>query len=190
MSTTDRSVTKIPRASESLARMTKAIEDAASARDRIMLEVYRDHWWGEVTGDVDAIMATMPTDRVSYHFDGSTFLMPKRTSFYEVAAARKMYQSIADIDLPIAGPFEDERFAFADWGLTCEAIQTGIYPGRLFPGHHEALDPKQLYLAQWHSFSLHPIDSKRRLMLGETVYAGSAIRVEPVDRSAIAVMLS
>jgi len=37
---------------------------------------------------------------------------------------------------------------------------------------------------------LHPIDIERRLMLGETVYTGSAIRVEPVDRSAIDVMLS
>jgi hypothetical protein len=183
-------MTKIPRASESLARLNGAIEAAACRRDRIMLEVYRDHWWGEVTSDVEAIMATMPTDRVSYHFDGSNLLMSGRTSFYEVAAARQMYQSIADLDLPIAGAFEDERFAFADWGVTCEAIQTGIYPGRFFPGYREALDPVQLYLAQWHSLSLHPIDSERRLMLGETVYTGSAIRVEPVDRSAIALMLS
>jgi hypothetical protein len=181
---------KIPRASESLARINRSIEDAACARDRIMLEVYRDHWWGEVTGDVDAIMATMPTDRVTYHFDGSNLLMSERVSFYEIAAARQLYQSIADIDLPIAGPFENERFAFADWGMTCEAIQTGIYPGRFFPGYREALDPLQLYLVQWHSLSAHPIDIERRLMLGETVYSGSAIRAEPVDRSAIAFMLS
>ena len=180
----------IPRASESLARINTAIKDAGCARDRIMLEVFRDHWWGEVTSDVDAIMATMPTDRVSYQFDGTNLLMAQRVSFYEVAAARKMYQSIADMDLPIAGPSEGERFAFADWGMTCEAIQTGIYPGRFFPGHREPLDPQQLYLAQWHSFSSHPIDIERRLMLGESVYTGSAVRVEPVDRSAIDVMLS
>jgi nitrite reductase/ring-hydroxylating ferredoxin subunit len=101
-----------------------------------------------------------------------------------------MYQSIAGINLPIAGPFEDERFAFADWGMTCEAIQTGIFPGRFFPGHRETLDSEQLYLAQWHSLSSHPIDIERRLMLGETVYTGSAIRVERVDRSAIELMLS
>jgi hypothetical protein len=183
-------MSKIPRASETLARINAAIKDASCARDRIMLEVFRDHWWGEVTSDVAAIMATMPRDRVSYQFDGSSFLMPQRVSFHEVAAARKMYQSIADINLPIAGPSEDERFAFADWGMTCEAIQTGIYPGRFFPGHREPLDPEQLYIAQWHSFSAHPIDIARRLMLGETVYTGSAIRVEPVDRSAIDVMLS
>jgi hypothetical protein len=181
---------KIPRASESLARLNRAIGDAACARDRIMLEVYRDHWWGEVTSDVDAIMATMPTDRVSYQFDGSNFLMAQRISFHEVATARQMYQSIADMNLPIAGPFEQERFAFADWGMTCEAIQTGIYPGRFFPGYREPLDSERLYLAQWHSFSSHPIDIERRLMLGETVYTGSAVRVEPVGRSAIDVMLS
>jgi hypothetical protein len=180
----------IPRASDALKRLNTAIREASSPRDRIMLEVYRDHWWGEVTSNVDAIMATMPTDKVSYHFDGSSLLMPERRSFQEVAAARQMYQSIADMDLPIAGPFEDERFAFAEWGLTCEAIQTGIYPGRLFPGYREALDPSQLYLVQWHSLSSHPIDVERRLMLGETVYAGSAIRAERVDRSAIEVMLS
>jgi hypothetical protein len=179
----------IPRASETLARINTAIEAASCARDRIMLEVFRDHWWGEVTSDVDAIMATMPTDQVSYHFDGSNFLMAQRISFHEVAAARQMYQSIADMNLPIAGPSEQERFAFADWGMTCEAIQTGIYPGRFFPGHREPLDSEQLYLAQWHSCSLHPIDIERRLMLGETVYTGSAIRVEPVDRSAIDIML-
>jgi hypothetical protein len=183
-------MTRIPRVSESLARINRAIQTAGRTRDRIMLEVFRDHWWGEVTSDVGAIMATMPSDRVSYHFDGSNFLMAERVSFYEVAAARNMYQSIADMNLPIAGPSEEERFAFADWGMTCEAIQTGIYPGRLFPGHREALDPKQLYLAQWHSFSSHPMDIKRRLMLGETVYTGSAIRVEPVDRTAIDLMLS
>jgi hypothetical protein len=183
-------MTRIPRASESLARINRAVKDAGCARDRIMLEVYRDHWWGEVTSDVDSIMATMPSDRVSYHFDGTNFLMAQRVSFYEVAAAWQMYQSIAGINLPIAGPFEDERFAFADWGMTCEAIQTGIYPGRFFPGHRETLDSEQLYLARWHSLSSHPIDIERRLMLGETVYTGSAIRVERVDRSAIELMLS
>jgi hypothetical protein len=181
---------RIPRASEALARINLTIANAACARDRIMLEIYRDHWWGEVTGDVDAVMATMPTDRVSYNFDGSNFLMPQRLSFSETAAARRMYQSISDIGLPIAGPFEDERFAFADWGMTCEAVQTGIYPGRLFSGYPEALDPVRLYFAQWHSLSAYPIDIHRRLMLGETIYAGSPIRVEPVDRSAVEFMLS
>jgi hypothetical protein len=183
-------MTRIPRASETRARMNRAIETAASARDRTMLEVYRDHWWGEVTSNVAAIMATMPEDKVTYHFDGSTLLMDKRISFHEVAAARQLYQSIADIALPIAGPFENERFAFADWGMTCETVQTGIYPGRFLPGAPERLDPQQLYLAQWHCFSAHPMDAARRLMLGETVYTGSAVRIEPVDHSAIAIMLS
>jgi hypothetical protein len=180
----------IPRASESLARLNRAIQDAGSSRDATMLEVYRDHWWGEVTANVDAIMATMPADQVIYHFDGSALLMSGRVSFTEVAAARQMYQSIADIHLPIAGAFENERFAFADWGLTCEAIQTGVYPGRFFPGHSEPLNGEQLYLVQWHSLSAHPIDVNRRLMLGETVYTGSAIRVEPADRATIDFMMS
>jgi hypothetical protein len=183
-------MTSIPRVSESLARINTAIDTAASARDRIMLTVYRDHWWGEVTSDVDAIMATMPRDRVTYYFDGGTLMMPEVVSFHEVSAARQMYQAIADLDLPIAGAFDEERFAFADWGMTCEAIETGIYPGRFFPGYRERLDPEQLYLAQWRIMSAHPMDIERGLMLGETVYTGAALRMEPVDRSAIAIMLS
>lgn len=154
-----------------------------------MLEIYRDHWWAEVISDVDAIMATMPTDAVSYHFDGLPLMMPEPWHFTDPKVARQMYQSIADLDLPIAGPFDNERFAFGDWGMSCEALLSSILPGRFLSGYHKKLDPDQLYFVQWHSVSTHPMDVERRLMLGENVFTGSAVRVEPVDRSAIAKML-
>lgn len=180
----------IPRVSDCMARMNAAIATAASDRDRIMLEVYKAHWWAEVTSDVEAIMATLPTEGVDYHFDGLSLTRQLPIRITDLAVIRGMYQSVADIGLPIAGAFFDERFAFGDWGLMIEVIQSAIYPGRFLACYPQPLDPEQLYLAQWRMVGSHRIDVERRLMLGENVYNGAPLRVEPVDRSAIAVMLS
>jgi hypothetical protein len=180
----------IPRVRDSMARIDKLIEDAASRRDRIMLEVYKDHWWGEVTSDVEAIMATLPTDGVLYNFDGLSLTRPLPHQVRETAEARAMYQSVAALGLPIAGAFTQERFAMGDWGLMVEAVQTAIYPGRFLRSYREPLEPDQLYLAEWRMVGSHPIDIERRLMLGENVYNGAPLRVEPVDRSAIDYMMS
>jgi hypothetical protein len=183
-------MTDIPRVSDCVARLDHAIATAGSERDRILLQVYKAHWWGEVTSDVEAIMATLPPDGVSYHFDGLSLTRALPIQIGDLGVIRGMYQSVADLGLPIAGAFFDERFAFADWGLTIEVTQSAIYPGRFLASYPKPLDPEQLYLTQWRMVGVHPIDVGRRLMLGENVYNGAPLRVEPVDRAAIEVMLS
>ena len=183
-------MTHIPRVSESAARIDRDIAAAGSERDRILLQIYRAHWWGEVTSDVEAIMATLPKDKVSYHFDGLSLTRALPIQISDLTVIRGMYQSVADLGLPIAGAFFDERYAFADWGMMIEATQSAIYPGRFLASYREPLDPDQLYLAQWRMTGVHAMDVERRLMLGENIYNGAPLQVTPVDRSAIDIMLS
>lgn len=180
---------RIPRTSDALARINAAAE-AASPRDRIMLEVYRDHWIAEVRNDVPAIMATMPDDVVSYRFDGVGLLLPDFWEFGTVKEARDLYQGAANGDLPMAGPFEEERWAFADWGMVFEGINTAIIRGRSLHVQPYPLDPDGLYLARWRSMSSHPIDVDRRMMLGEHVITGVLHSIDPVGEDAVAIMLS
>src|SRR3546814_18041053 len=64
------SMSRVPNVKDSLTRINEEIERRSNPRDRTMLEIYRDHWWAEVNNDVDAIMATLPKDKVTYLFDG------------------------------------------------------------------------------------------------------------------------
>ena len=181
---------EIPRTSDALRRINAAIAAAERPRDAVMLGVYRDHWLAEVANDVPAIMRTLPTDRVSYRFDGVGLLIPQYLEFSETDAARNLYQGAADGGLPMAGPFQEERWAFADWGMVFEGINTAIIRGRSLHIQPRPLDPDGLYLARWRSMSSHPIDVERRLMLGEHVFGGGLIDVEPVGGDAVAMLLS
>src|SRR3546814_1473120 len=103
----------------------------------------------------------------------------------DAEGARQLYQSAAEFDLPMAGPFENERWAFDDWGMTFEGLLSGVLRGSSLPGYDKPLDPEQLYLVSWRTMSLHPMNISRRLMLGETVYTGSIVRIDPADRTTV-----
>jgi hypothetical protein len=175
----------IPNVHESRARINRDIERLDNPRDRIMLEMYREHWWAEVENDVDAIMATLPKDKVSYLFDGIGLMFPETFGFEEAAQARSLYQGAADMGLPMAGPFDEERWAFADWGMIFEGVLTSIVRGASIHGRPEPLEPGALYLVSWRTVGIHPMDVERRLILGEHVYTGSVVRLEPADQSTL-----
>lgn len=180
---------QISSATAALARLDGTIAGESNPRHRAMLEIYRQHWWGEVTNDMDMIMATLPPDRVHYRFDGHPFVMGGVLEFHTTAEARAMYQRVIDLGDNLAGPFDDERWAFGDWGLMFQGILHGIYQGSMFAGRVADLDPAQRYLISYRSVSLHPMDLERGLMLGEIVYSGAPLRFEPVDPVAIQTVL-
>jgi hypothetical protein len=180
----------IPTVSAARARIDATIAALDNPRDRVMLGVFRDHWLAEVHNDVPAIMATLPGDVVSYSFQGNGLMIPDPLQFDTAADARRLYQGAADRGLPMAGPFEDERWAFADWGMVFEGVNVAITRGTSLFGLSDPLDPEALYLVRWRSVSVHPIDVDRRLLLGEHVYTGSLVSLDPVDDGAVARMLA
>ena len=175
----------IPTVSDSLERINQEIERRDNPRDRIMLEIYRDHWWAEVKNDVDGIMATLGADKLSYLFDGIALMLPPEFSITSNEDVRALYQGAAKSGLPMAGPFENERFAFADWGMTFEGLLNAVVRGASLPGYDQPIDPDQLFLVSWRAMSLHPMDLERRLMFGETVYTGSVVRLEAADETTL-----
>lgn len=170
-----------PSATQALQRMEQTIAAETNPRNRAMLEIYRKHWWGEVTNDIEMIMATLPPRDVHYNFDGHPFVMGEKLEFHTTAEARAMYQRVIDQGDNLAGPYEDERWAFGDWGLMFEGTLHGIYRGSMFAGRIPDLDPQQQYLISYRSVSLHPMDIEKGLMLGEIVYSGAPLRFEPVS---------
>src|SRR3546814_3310511 len=105
-----------------------------------MLEIYREHWWAEVNNDVDAIMATLPKYKVTYLFDGLVLMLPTGMEISDAEGARQLYQSAAEFDMPMAGPFENERCAFDDWGMTFDRLLSGVLPGSSLHGDVKTLD--------------------------------------------------
>jgi hypothetical protein len=181
---------EMPRVSDSLRRINAAIAAAERPRDAIMLEVWRDHWLAEVANDVPAVMATLPERTVSYRFDGVGLFFNRYVEFHSTEAARDLYRGAAEGGLPMAGPFQDERWAFAEWGMVFEGINTVIVRGRSLQIQPHPLDPDGLYFLRWRSMSSHPIDVERRLMLGEHVFGGSLVDVTAVGEDAVAVLSS
>jgi hypothetical protein len=179
----------VPNARACHRRLREAIDGEASARNRLMLDIYRRHWWGEVTNDIDMIMATLPERDVHYRFDGHPFLMGEVVEFFTAAEARALYQSVIGQGVNTAGPFENERWAFADWGLVFEATLHGVYYGSMFDADALGLDPSALYWLSYPSVSLHPMDVDRKLMLGEIVYSGKPTRIEPVGDDVMKAMI-
>lgn len=182
--------TAIPRVSDTLARIEAVIAALADPRHRMMLGIFRDHWLAEVRNDVPAIMATLPTDRVSYRFDGLGLLIPDYLEFDTAEDVLGLYEGAAAGGLPMAGPFEDERWAFGDWGVVFDGINCAIIRGRALHIQPYPLDPDALYLARWRSLISVPVDVERGLMIGEHVHSGRLIGLDPVDDDAVAIMLS
>ncbi len=178
----------VPTIAASRARIDAAIDALRDPRDRAMLTLYRDHWWAEVYNRVDAIMATLTDDRVDYLFDGVNIFFADSFAFTAVADARALYAGAAGSGLPMAGPFEDERFAFADWGMVFEGVLSSIVPGAVLR-HLPAPPPADaLMLVTWRTVSTHPIDVAANRMIGEHVYSGAVLRLEPADDATVRAM--
>src|SRR3546814_9239696 len=58
---------KFSTARETLARLEKRIAEERDPRRKAWLSTYRNHWWGEVIGDVDQVIDRKSTRLKSSH---------------------------------------------------------------------------------------------------------------------------
>lgn len=177
---------KLSTARESLSRLEKRIGEERDPQHRAWLSTYRDHWWGEVIGDVDQVMATMSHGPIRYSFDGHPFMTPDggMTAIEDRAGTRAMYEGVVAMGVRMAGPLDEERILFDDQGLVIACILSAVYPGAYLTRHSEPVDPDGVYLVRWPNITMIRFDGDG-LMMGEDIINGAPIRVRQVDRSQI-----
>lgn len=173
-------------ARESLARLERRIAGEPDARRRGWLTTYRDHWWGEVIGDVDLVMTTMSRGPIRYTFDGHPFMVPDSAlaavETYE--QTRAMYDSVVSLGVRMAGPVDEERILFDDQGIVVCCILTTIYPGLYLTKHSEPVDQDGVYMVRWPNVTIVRFDD-HELMMGEDIVNGAPILVQQVGRAQI-----
>ena len=173
-------------ARQSLARLDARIAAEADPRRKGWLTTYRNHWWGEVCNDVDAVMATMSHGPISYTFDGHPFLTPDKglALVKDRAGTRAMYEGVVAMGVRMAGPFDEERVLFDEHGLVAAGIIAAVFPGAFLAAHSEPVDPAGLYVVRWPNVTAIRFDADG-LMMGENVLNGAPILVKQVDRSQV-----
>ncbi len=176
----------LPTTSAMFERFDAMVDTIADPQHRGMLGVVRNHLLGEIIGDLDLTMSTMPANPC-YRTYGSTAM--GSFNFDTADEVRATYQSMLDAGLVPGCPWEDERWSFAPWGLANEATNTMVFPGAWLPNYDPKLDADGLYLVRWKTAAIFPFDTERMLMLGETVYMSDPITVEPADESTFAQLI-
>lgn len=179
-------MTKLSTARELLARLEARIKAETDPKRRSWLITYRNHWWNEVIGDVDAVMATMSRGPINYRFDGHPFVTPDASlaSVQSYKDTRKMYDGVVATGVKMAGSVDDERIAFDEHGLLISSVLTSIYPGIYLSKHREPVDPAGFYLVRWWNLTMIRFDEEG-LMMGEDILNGSPILVQQVEASQI-----
>ena len=75
-------------------------------------------------------------------------------------------------------PFENDQWAFGDWGLTHQAEHVGVFSGAQLSGFNPGLKQEQLYLVRIPLMMVIPYDAERDLMRGEIAFVGDPLSVE------------
>lgn len=179
-------MTTLSTARQSLARLDARIAAEPEGQRRRWLQTYRQHWWGEVIGDIDMVMETMSHGPVSYSFDGHPFMTPDST-LAKVAdrdGARAMYQGVVDLGVRMAGPIDDERVLFDEHGIVITCVLSAVYPGVFLTRHSEPVDPDGVYLVRWPNVTMIRFDAEG-LMMGEDIFNGAPILVQRVGRDQV-----
>jgi hypothetical protein len=174
---------------QSLDRLNARIDATADPRRQQWLSVYRDHWWGEVVGDVGAVMATMSRGPIHYSFDGHPFMVGSdlnKIKTYE--DTRRMYQGVVDLGVKMAGPIDRERVTFDEDGLIVACILSTIYPGVFLSEHVGPVDPGGFYLLRWPNVTMVRFDDAS-LMRGEEIINGAPLVVRQVDKTKIGALI-
>jgi hypothetical protein len=167
---------------QSLARLNSRIDAIEDPRQKGWLSVYRDHWWGEVVGDVDAVMATMSHGPIHYSFDGHPFMVADMTAIRTHEDTRRMYQGVVDLGVKMAGPVDDERIAFDNEGLIVACTLSAIYPAVFLSVHAGRIEPGGFYLLRWPNVTMIRFDDAG-LMKGEGIINGAPLVVRQVDEA-------
>lgn len=177
---------KLSTARECLARLDRRIAAESDARHRNWLTTYRDHWWGEVSNDVDGVMQTMSHGPIHYSFDGHPFMTPDGglAKINDHATTRAMYAGVVAMGVRMAGPFDEERIFFDEHGMALHCLLSAIYPGIYLSGHREPVDPDGLYLVRWPGMTTIRFDADG-LMMGEEILNGAPVSIQQVDRSQV-----
>lgn len=172
----------LPKVTDTLAEINAVIEGIDNPVHRHMLEVARDHYWGEVFWDVPAIMATLsPTAPIVYRFQGGAFMGLDGEGIESREATQAMYEGARDSGLVI-GPMEQLNWTFGPNGVGCEGILHNIFPGSALPGLAEQVDSEKFYLVSFYANTFTPFDEENRYMTGEIFYSGNKpLAVEEVD---------
>ena len=117
-----------------LAEINALIDGLTDEWQRKILTNWRDHYWGEVIGDLDGIMATLAPEPV-YKLDQPQW----RAQLSDTTeGARALYAGLIDIGYRPAGPMTDIKVAFAEWGLMAQELHhRESIPARpcVRPGH-------------------------------------------------------
>lgn len=184
-------MTKISTARETLARMNQRIASEPNPTYKKWMETNRDHWWGEVIGDLDLTQSTLSKGPIRYTYDGHPFMQPPgilpRESIPGVTtheAARQMYNAIEATGARAAGPFDEERFLIDDRGLLLYGILTVVLPGTFITQHSEPIDPEGLYLIRVANLTMAWFDEDYK-MKGEEIINGAPLLIKRVDSSMI-----
>jgi hypothetical protein len=173
----------LPTTSATLERVDAMADAVADPQHRAMLRVWRDHFFGELVGDLDLTMSTMP-DNPRYRTYGSQAF---RSFDYDTAdEARSVYEEVLKVGLVPGCALEDERWSFGSWGLHMEGTCTAVFPGAWLINYDSTLDPEGLFLVRWNGSHIFPFDTERMLMMGEIVYLADPTTVEPADASTYA----
>lgn len=176
---------KLSTARESLARLDARIAKLSDPRHAAWLTAYRNHWWGEVINDVDMVMATMSRGPIRYIFDGHPFMSDGGT----MAAVRSwddtkaMYDGVVALGVRMAGPFDEERVFFDEYGVSVTCILSAVYPGVFLSNYSETIERDGFYLIRWPSITNVRFD-EHDLFMGEDIQNGAPIVVRKVDASA------
>jgi hypothetical protein len=174
---------------QSLERLNARIDATTEPRRKRWLSVYRDHWWGEVVGDVEAVMATMSRGPIHYSFDGHPFMAAGGLQAIETYEdTRRMYQGVVDLGVKMAGPVDGERITFDEEGLIVACILSTIYPAVFLSEHAGPIDPGGFYLLRWPNVTMIRFDDAG-LMKGEEIINGAPLVVRQVDKAMMATLI-
>lgn len=170
----------LSQAKQTIARIDALIESLADPNHRAMLSAFRTHWWSEVRGDIDAAMAVLPMDTIFK----ATGAVPSGQPFevHTAAEQRAIYKVQLEAGLtPAAGSFQDERWAFADWGMMLEAEWVFVLYGSMLSGYG-SFEAERLYLVKIPCVAVIPYRGGG-ILGGEIFYIGNPTSIEPTDRA-------
>ena len=179
-------MTSISTAPETRARALALSERLANPEHKAMMDLWLEHWWGEVQYDIDPVIRTLSKDVTYRSYGAATF---GEVAIDGIDATRTMYQSMFDAGLMPGGPIDDERFAFGDWGMVMEGVFTAVFAGEMLSAGAPGLKPDGLYRMRWHMVVTLPMDMKAGLIKGEIMYPGPPLSIDPSDAAEVARLL-
>src|SRR3546814_18632353 len=118
---------KFSTARETLARLEKRIAEERDPRRKAWLSTYRNHWWGEVIGDVDQVMATMTHGPIRYSFDGHPYMVPDSglAAMTDWGGTRAMYEGVVGMGVRRAGALDEGRSLSDEAGMAIVCVVSG-----------------------------------------------------------------